>query len=148
MIISKDIHSSHPQSGTQGGPPSLISRTGTLKAEASIGSEDELGRISGRDKEAPRSDYTAKADSADNVFIEDVSAQGITNDERPLLTLFRLARVLDHFCYQLPLWRNTGSIALCRIRMAFCSLSLSLRGGRARNNNNWLSRSFIHGRPG
>ncbi|KAN0131977.1 Docking domain of Afi1 for Arf3 in vesicle trafficking domain containing protein [Lactarius tabidus] len=72
MIVSKDIHSSHPHSGTQGGPPSLISRTGTLKAEASIGSEDELGRISGRDKEASRSDYTAKADSADNVFIEDI----------------------------------------------------------------------------
>lgn len=77
MIVSKDIHSSHPQSGTQGGPPSLIARTGTLKAEASIGSEDDLGRISGREKEAPRSDYTAKADSADNVFIEDVSAQEV-----------------------------------------------------------------------
>ncbi|KAH8996382.1 spindle pole body interacting protein [Lactarius akahatsu] len=72
MIVSKDIHSSHPQSGTQGGPPSLIARTGTLKAESSIGSEDDLGRISGREKEAPRSDYTAKADSADNVFIEDI----------------------------------------------------------------------------
>lgn len=56
-----------------------MSRTGTLRAEASIGSEDELGRLSGRDKETPRSDYTAKADSADNVFIEDVSAQEITN---------------------------------------------------------------------
>jgi hypothetical protein len=72
MIVSKDIHSSHPQSGTQGGPPALTTRTGTLKAEASIGSEDDLGRISGREREAPRGDYTAKADSADNVFIEDI----------------------------------------------------------------------------
>ena len=146
MIVSKDIHSSHPPSGTQGGPPSLILRTGTLKAEASIGSEDELGRISGRDKEAPRSDYTAKADSADNVFIEDVSAEEITNSERLLLTLFRLSRFLDHYRDQLSLWRNIGSIALCGIRMAFCSVSLPLRRGRTRNNNDRLSRSFIHRR--
>lgn len=77
MIVSKDIHSSHPQSGSQGGPPALTTRAGTLKAETSIGSEDDLGRLSGREKEAPRGDYTAKADSADNVFIEDVSAQEV-----------------------------------------------------------------------
>ena len=77
MIVSKDIHSSHPLSGLQGGLPALTTRTGTLKAEASIGSEDDLGRISGREREAPRGDYTAKADSADNVFIEDVSAQEV-----------------------------------------------------------------------
>ncbi len=70
----------------QGGPPSLITRTGTLKADASIGSEDDLGRISGREKEASRGDYTAKADSADNVFIEDVSAEITlqTNNKHPL----------------------------------------------------------------
>lgn len=79
MIVSKDIHASHPQSGTQGGAPALTLRTGTLKADASIGSEDDLGRIPGREKEPPRGDYTAKADSADNVFIEDVSAQEVNH---------------------------------------------------------------------
>ena len=72
MIISKDIHSSHP---THGGPPSTLTRVGTLKAESSIGSEDELGRLPGREKETQKSDFTAKADNADNVFIEDVSVQ-------------------------------------------------------------------------
>lgn len=75
MIVSKDIHSSHPPSGIHAGPPSTLTRAGTLKAESSIGSEDELGRLPGREKETQKSDFTAKADNADNVFIEDVSAQ-------------------------------------------------------------------------
>jgi hypothetical protein len=75
MIVSKDIHSSHPPSGIHAGPPSTLARAGTLKAESSIGSEDELGRLPGREKETQKSDFTAKADNADNVFIEDVSAQ-------------------------------------------------------------------------
>ena len=76
MIVSKDIHASHPPTGTQtGGPPSLLTRSGTLKAESSVGSEDDLGRLPGRERETQKSDFTAKADNADNVFIEDVSAQ-------------------------------------------------------------------------
>jgi Stabilization of polarity axis len=75
IVVSKDIHSSHPPSGVQLGPSSTLTRNGTLKADNSIGSEDDLGRIPGREKEASKSDFTAKADSADNVFIEDVSAQ-------------------------------------------------------------------------
>jgi hypothetical protein len=75
MTVSKDILSSHPPSGTHSGPPSTLTRAGTLKAESSIGSEDELGRLLGREKETQKSDFTAKADNADNVFIEDVSAQ-------------------------------------------------------------------------
>jgi hypothetical protein len=50
-------------------------RAGTLRGESSIGSEDDLGRLPGREKEAQKSDFTAKADNADNVFIEDVSTQ-------------------------------------------------------------------------
>ena len=76
MIISKDIHSSHPPSGTHAGPPLTLTRAGTLKAESSIGSEDELGRLPGREKETQKSDFTAKADNADNVFIEDVGVFG------------------------------------------------------------------------
>jgi len=76
MIISKDIHSSHPPSGIHAGPPLTLTRAGTLKAESSIGSEDELGRLPGREKETQKSDFTAKADNADNVFIEDVGVLG------------------------------------------------------------------------
>jgi hypothetical protein len=76
MIVSKDIHSSHPPSGIHAGQPSTLARAGTLRADSSIGSEDDFGRIPGRDKEASKSDFTAKADNADNVFIEDVSRTG------------------------------------------------------------------------
>lgn len=90
MIISKDIHASHPPSGTQtGGPTSILTRSGTLKAESSIGSEDELGRLPGRERETQKTDFTAKADNADNVFIEDVSVQDGCNET--LSTLIRLS---------------------------------------------------------
>ncbi|ETW77958.1 hypothetical protein HETIRDRAFT_388025 [Heterobasidion irregulare TC 32-1] len=72
MIVSKDIHVSHPPLVIPTGAPPFIVRTGTLKAESSIGSEDDVGRVPGREKEAQKNDYTAKADSADNVFIEDI----------------------------------------------------------------------------
>jgi len=39
----------HP-SGIHAGPPLTHTRAGTLKAESSIGSEDELGRLPGREK--------------------------------------------------------------------------------------------------
>lgn len=54
---------------------STLARHGTLRAESSIGSEDELGRLPGRDNQASKSEFTAKADNADNVFIEEVSTQ-------------------------------------------------------------------------
>ena len=83
MMISKDIHLSHPPSGTQAGLASTLARSGTLRAESSIGSEDDLGRLPGREKEASKNDFTAKADSADNVFIEDVSAQRGSMEAHP-----------------------------------------------------------------
>ena len=57
---------------------STLARNGTLRAESSIGSEDDLGRLPGRENQASKNDFTAKADNADNVFIEDVSAQDET----------------------------------------------------------------------
>ena len=87
MIVSKDIHSSHPPSGTHTGPPSILTRSGTLKAESSVGSEDELGRLPGREKESQKSDFSAKADSADNVFIEDVSVQPTTVNGNPYVLM-------------------------------------------------------------
>jgi hypothetical protein len=75
MVVSKDIHSSHPPSGNHAGISSTLVRNGTLRAESSIGSEDDLGRLPGRENQASKSDFTAKADNADNVFIEEVSTQ-------------------------------------------------------------------------
>ena len=83
MIVSKDIHASHPPSGTQPGLASTLARSGTLRAESSIGSEDDLGRLPGREKEASKNDFTAKADNADNIFIEDVSAQDDSMEAYP-----------------------------------------------------------------
>jgi hypothetical protein len=53
-----------------------LARSGTVKAEASIPNEEELGRIPAGGA-APRGDYVAKADSTDNLFIEDVSVTKI-----------------------------------------------------------------------
>jgi len=86
MLVSKDIHASHPPSGTHAGPPSTLARMGTVRAESSIGSEDEFGRLPpGREKESSKNDFTAKADNADNVFIEDVSAQDGQYTSRSIL---------------------------------------------------------------
>jgi hypothetical protein len=74
-VVAKDIHTTCPPilAPGLGGTP-LLSRTGTLKAESSAGSEDDIGRM-GRDvKDGSRSDFASKADNnADNLFVEDVS---------------------------------------------------------------------------
>ncbi|TFY69315.1 hypothetical protein EVG20_g3200 [Dentipellis fragilis] len=74
MIVSKDIHISCPPQTSPSGAPPLITRSGTLRAESSVGSEDDIGRVPGREKEVPsqKSDFVAKADNPDNVFIEDI----------------------------------------------------------------------------
>ena len=71
IVVSKDIHTSFPPTSvaTPIGPP-LIIRTGTLKAEGSLASEDDIGR----GKEGQKSEFTARTDSADNFFMEDVSS--------------------------------------------------------------------------
>jgi hypothetical protein len=97
IVVSKDIHTSFPPTSvaTPIGPP-LIIRTGTLKAEGSVGSEDEIGR----GREGQKSEFTARTDSTDNLFMEDVSANlhtpfsshsdspcGLTDHSRHILTL-------------------------------------------------------------
>jgi hypothetical protein len=149
MIVSKEIHTAHPPSGAQVAPLSTLSRSGTLKAESSIGSEDDFGRLPGREKESQKNDFTAKADSADNVFIEDVSAQdGQCNGSLALLMYASLyPRFIDYNSHQLPFRRNTGQSPLCGICMAFRPLGISIRGGRPWNNNYWLSWDAIQRRP-
>jgi len=97
MIVSKDINISHPPTNIPSGMLPLISRTGTLKAEGSIGSEDDFGRVSGREKES-KSDFNAKVDNADNMFIEDVSVSRPT--ERVVLTASALGP--GHLRHQFP----------------------------------------------
>jgi hypothetical protein len=140
MIVSKDIHTAHPPSGVQAAPLSTLSRSGTLKAESSIGSEDDLGRLPGREKESQKSDFTAKADSADNVFIEDVSTQD--GQWKPIhihVCVPPHPCFIDHHSHQLPFRRNTGQSPLLGICLAFCPLGISIRGRRPWDNNYRLS---------
>ncbi|TFK44659.1 docking domain of Afi1 for Arf3 in vesicle trafficking-domain-containing protein [Crucibulum laeve] len=71
VTVAKDIHSTYPASNTVGLAGPLVSRSGTLKAESSIGSEDDVVRIA---KEGVKSDFTGKDNNADKMFIEDIRA--------------------------------------------------------------------------
>jgi hypothetical protein len=71
VIVSKDIHTTYPPVSTPA--PPILSRTGTFKAEPQTNGEDELGRLPGSSP-ALKSENVAKADSADNLFMEDVGA--------------------------------------------------------------------------
>lgn len=68
VLVSKDIHSNFPQIPLP--PPILGQRRGALKADSSLSNEEEVPKGQMGDK---RTDFVAKADSADNLFIEDVS---------------------------------------------------------------------------
>ncbi|EGO29734.1 hypothetical protein SERLADRAFT_365750 [Serpula lacrymans var. lacrymans S7.9] len=73
VVVSKDILTSFPPTTTPPAIIPLVTRSGTIKAESSVGSEDDIARIATRDgKEAQKADYSAKGDSLDNIFIEDV----------------------------------------------------------------------------
>ncbi|KAF9653529.1 spindle pole body interacting protein [Thelephora ganbajun] len=65
MVVSKDISTTHPYTPPPTLAPQLGSRTGALKAESSIGSEEEFGKL--------RSDHSSsKSDNYDNMFMEDI----------------------------------------------------------------------------
>ena len=67
VTVAKDIHITYPPAVTVGlGGP--LTRSGTLKAESSITSEDELVRMA---KEGSKAE-SGKDHNADKVFIEDV----------------------------------------------------------------------------
>ena len=66
MVVSKDISTTYPYTPPPTLGPQVVNRTGTLKTESSIGSEEEFGKL--------RPDYTiSKSDHYDNLFMEDVS---------------------------------------------------------------------------
>ena len=73
MVVHKDIFINHPASWAPSSNP-LIVRTGTLKAESSVGSEDEVVRVQTKEGgSVQKPEFTGRPDSADNVFIDDVS---------------------------------------------------------------------------
>lgn len=72
MVISKDIHQNHP-TGAPVNPVQLIVRSGTLKAEGSLGSEEEMSRPSKDLNPVQKADFVGKVETADNIFMEDVS---------------------------------------------------------------------------
>lgn len=72
MVVSKDINLTYP--ATSNGPPAqLLTRTGTLKAESSVGSEEEmLVRPSKELNNVQKAEFLGKFDNADNIFMDDV----------------------------------------------------------------------------
>ncbi|KAI0656871.1 spindle pole body interacting protein [Cubamyces menziesii] len=71
MVVSKDIHLNHPASWSNSNP--LMVRTGTLKAEGSIGSEEDAVRVQPKEgTSVQKPELAGRPDSADNVFIEDI----------------------------------------------------------------------------
>ncbi|KAF9225807.1 spindle pole body interacting protein [Gyrodon lividus] len=74
VVVSKDIHTSFPPTITPPAIVPLVSRTGTIRAEGSAASEEEIARIATRDGKDSnqKSDFAAKPDCLDNLFIEDL----------------------------------------------------------------------------
>ncbi|KAI0346507.1 spindle pole body interacting protein [Trametopsis cervina] len=71
MVISKDIHQNYPAAALPSSVQ-LIARSGTLKAEGSLGSEEEFSRPSKDLNVTSKAEFVGKADTADNVFMEDI----------------------------------------------------------------------------
>ncbi|KAH9855323.1 spindle pole body interacting protein [Lenzites betulinus] len=72
MVVSKDIHLNHPASWSSSNP--LMIRTGTLKAESSVGSEEDAVRLQKEGGSTQKPEFAGRPDSADNMFVEDVMA--------------------------------------------------------------------------
>lgn len=75
MVVSKDILTNHPPTATGVAPVQLVVRSGTLKAEGSAGSEEELVRPSKDLTIAQKAELLGKAETTDNLFMEDVSSR-------------------------------------------------------------------------
>ncbi|TFK49059.1 spindle pole body interacting protein [Heliocybe sulcata] len=72
MVVNKDININCPVITHSAISPPLIMRTGTLKAESSVGSEEDVGRSVKGGEAGQKGDVQGKADSTDNLFIEDI----------------------------------------------------------------------------
>lgn len=74
VVVSKDIHISFPVAAMPPAIIPLVPRSGVIRTENSGASEEEIARIATRDgsQSNQKSDFAARPDSLDNVFIEDV----------------------------------------------------------------------------
>ncbi|KNZ74933.1 Protein mesA, partial [Termitomyces sp. J132] len=71
ITVAKDIHTTYPVTATPSLGTSVLSRSGTLKAEPSITSEDgDLPRVGSN--QGSRPDFFKSDNNADKVFIEDI----------------------------------------------------------------------------
>jgi hypothetical protein len=74
MVVSKDIHVNHPPIAPGVPPVQLVIRSGTLKAEGSIGTEEESGVRPSKELNAvQKAEFLGKAETTDNIFMDDVS---------------------------------------------------------------------------
>lgn len=73
MVVSKDIQVNHPPTAPGAAPVQLVMRSGTLKAEGSLTSEEDFVRPSKDLTAAQKAEVLGKAETIDNLFMEDVS---------------------------------------------------------------------------
>ncbi|KAG1753638.1 docking domain of Afi1 for Arf3 in vesicle trafficking-domain-containing protein [Suillus paluster] len=96
VVVHKDIHLSFPPTTA---PPALVNpmMPRPIKVENSVGSEDDIQRIATRDgKEGQKSEFAAKPDSLDNVFIEDLIS-AITSHFGETLVRMRFTEYVARF---------------------------------------------------
>jgi hypothetical protein len=100
VVVSKDIHISFPVAPTPPAIVPLVARTGVIRAENSVASEEEIARIATRDgvQSNQKSDFAARPDNLDNLFIEGAGALS-TDDCAPIDACFPA-----HLCHHVPLW--------------------------------------------
>lgn len=72
MVVSKDIHSNYPLIATGIPPVQLIMRSGTLKAEGSLTSEEDFVRPSKDLTAVQKAELLGKAETTDNLFMDDI----------------------------------------------------------------------------
>lgn len=106
VTVAKDIHFTYPPSSTMGLSATVLPRAGTLKAESSIGGEDDGGR-GGKDKID-----SSKDNNADKVFIEDVSTFVLLV---LLLIVVNLSPAMPRFARQLKITLERALFA-CALR--------------------------------
>ena len=119
MVVSKDISTNYPYSPPPSLAPQLVNRTGTLKAESSIGSEEEFGKL--------RSDFSgSKSENYDNMFMEDVRFPPPFNFLRSSIFI---SLGLDHIGHFIPFRRESRQGSIHGLRLAIRSAGRTLRRG-------------------
>lgn len=136
VVVHKDIHISFP---TTMAPTALINpmMPRPIKAENSTGSEDDIQRIATRDGKDgnQKSEFAAKQDNLDNMFIEDVGLSDIEIWPRQQLTsLGGLADLSNH----IALWGDPGADAIHGVCRALRSTSIAVRGARFGIDETWM----------